>query len=156
MSNIFPLPSLTHYDGLLLGHFLVLYCELIYDGTLPVGVLRDLGWRYMLVSFTRTYLGTFWCISAYKSVWVLTSGLEISGEAFSPPAELVLGPCFLQSASDRQNVFYVTSFSGCDPLSVLDWCQVCCCVSLSLFASKSCSPFPPIPRPSLLLCEEIL
>ena len=50
MSNIFPLPSLTHYDGLLLGHVLVFYCELIYDGTLPVGVLRDLGWRYMLVS----------------------------------------------------------------------------------------------------------
>lgn len=52
MSNIFPLPSLTHYDGLLLGYFLVLYYELIYDGTLPVGVLRDLGWRYMLASVT--------------------------------------------------------------------------------------------------------
>ena len=115
-----------------------------------------LGTKDLGPSKLNSYLGIFWCISVYKSVWVLASGLEISGEAFSPPAELVLGPCFLQSASDRQNVFYVTSFSGCDPLSVLDWCQVCCCVSISLFAWKSYSPFPPIPRPSLLLCEEIL
>ena len=45
MSNIFPLPSLTHYDGLLLGHFLVLYCELIYDGTLPVGKKHDFNFQ---------------------------------------------------------------------------------------------------------------
>lgn len=43
-------------------------------------------------------------------------------------------PCFLQSASDRQNVFSFTSFSRVlDPVSVLDWCQVRCSVPISLF-----------------------